>query len=62
MTGTYQARRWISCVVLLSGLLATSVVQAEGSRIRNRTISYVMTDLFWSVYQTEDAQAECPKG
>ena len=23
-------------------------------------LDYVMTDLFWSVYQTEDAQAECP--
>ena len=60
--GTYQTRRWLACVLVLSGLLITSAVQAEESRIRNRTISYVMTDLFWSVYQTEDAQAECPKG
>ena len=58
--GTYQTLRWLACV--LSGLLITSAVQAQESRIRNRTISYVMTDLFWSVYQTEDAQAECPKG
>ena len=34
----------------------------RGVENQNRTISYVMTDLFWSVYQTEDAQAECPKG
>lgn len=25
-------------------------------------IGYVMTDLFWSVYQTEDATEECPRG
>lgn len=25
-------------------------------------IGYVMTDLFWSVYQTEDASEECPRG
>lgn len=25
-------------------------------------IGYVMTDLFWSVYQTPDAQEECPRG
>jgi hypothetical protein len=26
------------------------------------TIGYVMTDLFWAVYQTPDGKAECPKG
>ena len=28
----------------------------------NGTIGYVMTDLFWAVYQTPDGQEECPKG
>ena len=43
-------------------LLFSGAAQADESRIRNRTISYVMTDLFWSVYQTEDAKQECPRG
>ncbi|MFK7863274.1 MAG: hypothetical protein AB8B95_03505 [Pseudohongiellaceae bacterium] len=30
--------------------------------LRDGTIGYVMTDLFWSVYQTPDALAECPRG
>lgn len=30
-------------------ILSSTAVQADESRIRNRTISYVMTDLFWSV-------------
>ena len=25
-------------------------------------IGYVMTNLFWSVYQTEDSKEECPRG
>ena len=28
----------------------------------NGTIGYVMTNLFWSVYQTPDAKDECPNG
>lgn len=29
---------------------------------RDGAIGYVMTDLFWSVYQTPDAKEECPNG
>jgi len=29
---------------------------------RNGTIGYAMTDLYWAIYQTPDAKAECPKG
>lgn len=29
---------------------------------RNGTIGYVMTNLFWSVYQTPDGKTECPNG
>ena len=54
--------RSTSGALLLGSLLIAFAVQADESRIRNRTISYVMTDLFWSVYQTEDAQNECPRG
>ena len=30
--------------------------------LRDGRIGYVMTNLFWSVYQTPDAKEECPKG
>ena len=58
--GTYQTRRWLACVLVLSGLLITSA-KAEESRIRNRTISYVMTDLFGRCIRRK-RQAECPEG
>ncbi len=32
------------------------------SAVQDGKIGYVMTDLFWSVYQTEDASEECPRG
>ena len=54
--------RATSGALLLGSFLAAFFVQADQSRIRNRTLSYVMTDLFWSVYQTEDARTECPRG
>lgn len=42
--------------------LAPSAAKAdEGPTIIDGTIGYVFTDLFWSVYQTPDAD-ECPQG
>jgi len=29
---------------------------------KERTIGYVMTSLYWSIYQTPDGKKECPKG
>jgi hypothetical protein len=29
---------------------------------KGRTIGYVMTSLYWSIFQTPDAKKECPKG
>lgn len=47
------------------GILALSAL-VSGSALaeapRNGTIGYVMTDLFWSVYQTADGIEECPQG
>lgn len=41
-----------------------AVVQAtEGvSPLKDRTISYVLTDRFWAVYEAKDVKADCPKG
>jgi len=50
-------------ISLLSVLLAISNAGfADESVLQNRTIGYVMTDLFWAVYQTPDAREECPRG
>ena len=43
-------------------LLFVSKVQADQGSLRDGAIAYVMTDLFWSVYQTPDASEECPRG
>ena len=50
--------------LFITGLLAIACagVQAQDSRLRNGSIAYVMTDLFWSVYQTADGRQECPRG
>ncbi|HSG91390.1 MAG TPA: hypothetical protein VLA56_19395 [Pseudomonadales bacterium] len=53
--------------LLLATLFVTTVTAAGGAgaqqgAVRDGAIGYVMTDLFWSVYQTPDAKAECPRG
>ena len=48
---------------LIGILLAmSSAGYADETVLRDRTIGYVMTDLFWAVYQTPDAREECPRG
>jgi len=54
--------------VIAAGLVA-SAVHADDSTGDSQSfapedgrIGYVMTNLFWSVYQTPDAKEECPKG
>ena len=42
--------------------LAASSAVAQDPVLRDGRIGYVMTDLFWSVYQTADAAQECPQG
>ena len=43
------------------GLTLAAATQAQPPGLRDGRIGYVMTNLFWSVYQTEDA-SECPQG
>lgn len=43
-------------------LIVAAPAPAEESPLRDGRIGYVMTDLFWSVYQTADAKQECPRG
>lgn len=62
MNGFVSKTAKLAACLCGSALVFSGAAQADESRIRNRTISYVMTDLFWSVYQTEDAKQECPRG
>ena len=48
-------------LVVVTALIGSSA-QTNDSALRGRAIGYVMTDLFWSVYQTSDAKQECPRG
>jgi len=53
-------RRVRKLFILLVSALTSTTVLAEappGGRI-----GYVMTDLFWAVYQTPDGREECPQG
>ena len=48
--------------LLVASAMISGGVHADQSMLRNRAIAYVMTDLFWSVYQTPGAIQECPQG
>ena len=54
----------IAAVIATTAALASAAaeVAANGGALRDGTIAYVTTDLFWSVYQTPDARQECPRG
>lgn len=43
-------------------MIACAGARADDGRLRDGAIAYVMTDLFWSVYQTADGSRECPRG
>ena len=44
-------------LVVVTALIGSSA-QTNDSALRDRAIGYVMTDLFWSVYQTPAAKQE----
>lgn len=52
--------RVLRLLALLS--LAAVPVSLQAQALRDGRIGFVMTDLFWSVYQTPDAKEECPRG
>ncbi len=59
------ARAGLAFTILVSSLavLSPTIVRAENALVPDDgRIGYVMTNLFWSVYQTPDAKEECPKG
>ncbi|MEM9744364.1 MAG: hypothetical protein AAF918_16905 [Pseudomonadota bacterium] len=43
-------------------MTSLDVEAAVGTPLRNGRIGFVMTDLFWAVYQTKDGREECPDG
>jgi hypothetical protein len=55
---------------LAAGIVVAVTVGASAARAaagaaaapKERTIGYVMTSLYWSIYQTPDGKTECPKG
>jgi hypothetical protein len=55
--------RPLLAAALIAGVTAQGELHAEApSTLRDGRIAYVMTDLFWSVYQSEDGSEECPRG
>ena len=51
-------------LITLVGMTFSASIAADVApmTLRDGRIGYVMTNLFWSVYQTPDAKEECPKG
>ena len=58
-----RARLILPVLTMCVAVLASGNIHANESPAPvNGTIGYVMTDLFWAVYQTPDGKTECPKG
>ncbi len=57
-------RIMLAFVVSATALSASAVAADDGTPVApgDGAIGYVMTNLFWSVYQTPDAKEECPEG
>jgi hypothetical protein len=48
----------------IAALLATAVCSADSNALapKKGVIGYVLTDLYWAIYQSANAKEECPKG
>ena len=55
-------KRSARIAVAATAVILTGTAAADDGALRDGRIAYVMTNLFWSVYQTEDAKDECPRG
>lgn len=58
-------RKSMQATIVAAAALSASIVTADDARRAapaDGRIGYVMTDLFWSVYQTPGGKTECPKG
>lgn len=53
-----------AALMTIVGMVFSASIAADvtPTTLRDGRIGYVMTNLFWSVYQTPDAKEECPKG
>jgi hypothetical protein len=49
-------------VAVAVGASAARAAAGAAAAPKERTIGYVMTSLYWSIYQTPDGKTECPKG
>ena len=52
----------LASATALCALSGTAYAGEGESIIKDRRIGYVTTDLHWTMYQTADGKAECPKG
>lgn len=58
-----RTKTGVSCLAVCVITMSTLSARAETSFVPpNGRIGYVMTDLFWAVYQTPDGKEECPQG
>ena len=48
--------------IAIIGAGAACAAAGAATAPKDRTIGYVMTSLYWSIYQTPDGKKECPKG
>jgi hypothetical protein len=57
-----QADTLLRLLVSSGLILAAGISTAQDNALRDGAIGYVMTDLFWAVYQTPGGETECPNG
>ena len=56
------APRALAAAIAAVGLSAMALAAGSAAAPKSRTIGYVMTSLYWAIYQSPDGKAECPKG
>jgi hypothetical protein len=55
ISGRLRQRCLVLAAVFLGGV-------AQAGAPQNKTIGYVLTDLYWAIYQSADGTSDCPRG
>src|SRR6185312_4121991 len=46
----------------VAGMMTAGIAGAADGVLKDRSIGYVMSEIYWGIYQTKDGKIECPNG
>jgi hypothetical protein len=56
------ASRLIGLAAGVAGMMTAGIAGAADGVLKDRSIGYVMSEIYWGIYQTKDGKIECPNG